>query len=117
MIYFKSDLHKTHTYKTLKMFNENELENDVYVGSFAYLVGATFKADRIGKMIYDDGTIDLKGIYDEIKYYSTSEKAIIRFALQLFNSSIDDILIGDVMQSLDSKNIKAVKQAIDIRFP
>lgn len=117
MIYFKSDLHKKHTYNLLKKFNENKLENDVYIGAFAYLVGAVFKADRIEKMIYDDGTIEIEGIYNEIKYYSTSEKAILRFALQLFNSSIDNIMIVDVMQSLDSKNIKAVKQAIDIRFP
>ena len=46
--------------------------------------------------------------------FSSSEKNMIRFALQCFNSSIDDIKLADIMYSLDNENVKVIKQAIDL---
>ncbi len=49
-------------------------------------------------------------------FFSTSEQGMIRFALQCFNGSIDDIKLSEVMRSLDDENTKMIKQAIDIRY-
>lgn len=34
---------------------------------------------------------------------------MIRFALQCFNGSIDDVKLSEVMRSLDEQNVKVIK--------
>lgn len=41
---------------------------------------------------------------------------MIRFALQCFNGSIDDIKLSEVMRPLDVENVKVIKQAIETRY-
>lgn len=115
-LYFKSDLHKEQTLKILNVFNKLSISSDLYYGCLAYVVGATYKADCLIKAIDEDKTVDLDRLYKNIEILSHSERVMIRFGLQLFNSHFDDIKLSDVMQSLDSDNIKVIKQAIDLFY-
>lgn len=114
-IFFKDELHKEQTELLLNKFGISSIQEDSYYGTFSYIVGATYKSNHIAKTIYDC-QIDVDEIYEMIKVYSSSEKYMIRFALQCFNGSIDDIRLSDVMHSLDDVNAIVVKQAINIRY-
>lgn len=114
-IFYKDELHKEQTELLLNKFGISSIQEDLYYGTFSYIVGATYKTKHIAKAIYDR-QIDVDEIYETIKVYSSSEKYMIRFALQCFNGSIDEIKLSDVMHSLDDVNTKIVKQAINIRY-
>lgn len=115
-LYFKSDLHKEQTLKILNAFNQINITGDLFYGCLAYVVGATYKADYLVKVIDADRNIDIGVLYENIQVLSHSERVMIRFGLQLFNGSIDDIKLSDVMQPLDNENIKVIKQAIDLFY-
>lgn len=115
-LYFKSDLHKEQTLKILNVFNQLNISSDLYYGCLAYVVGATYKADCLIKAIDEDKTVNIDRLYKSMEVLSHSERVMIRFGLQLFNSNMDDIKLSDVMQSLDSDNIKVIKQAIDLFY-
>ena len=115
-VYFKSDLHKEQTEKILEKFGQKSLSQNIEYGLFAYVVGATYKAENVLKTINDENFIDIDKLHEIINSFSTSERVMIRFSLQLFNSSIDDIKLSDVMYSLDSENVKVIKQAIELRY-
>lgn len=115
-MYFKSDYHEEQTNLLLEKFGKTDVLQDIEYGSFAYIVGATYKAEKIAETIDEDNTIDLDELYEIIGVFSSSEQGIIRFALQCFNSSIDDIKLSDVMRPLDDENTKVIKQAIEIRY-
>lgn len=114
-MYFKSDYHEEQTKMLLKKFRKSDVLQDIEYGSFAYIVGATYKAEKIAETIDEEG-IDLDKLYEIIGVFSSSEQGMIRFALQCFNSSIDDIKLSDVMRPLDDENTKVIKQAIEIRY-
>lgn len=114
-IYFKSDHHKEQTALILEAFGKQNIEDDYFYGSLAYVVGATYKADYLLKVIGTDNIIDIEKMYEDIKELSHSERVMIRFGLQLFGG-IDDIELSKVMQPLDSENTRVIKQAIDIRY-
>lgn len=116
MIYFKSDFHEEQTKILLEKFKKEDVLQDIEYGSFSYIVGATYKAKQIAEAIDEDNTIDLDDLYEIIGVFSSSEQGMIRFALQCFNNSIDDIKLGDVMRPLDDENTKVIKQAIEIRY-
>lgn len=115
-MYFKSDYHEEQTKMLLEKFRKSDVLQDIEYGSFAYIVGATYKAEKIAETIDEDNTIDLDKLYEIIGVFSSSEQGMIRFALQCFNSSIDDIKLSDVMRPLDDENTKVIKQAIEIRY-
>lgn len=116
MIFYKSELHEEETNTLLEKFGLKDVSNDIEYGSFAYLVGATGKAFHIMKFIDDENHVDVDGLLEMIGVFSSSEKSMIKFALQCFNKSFSDIILADVMWSLDETNTKVVKQAIDIRY-
>lgn len=116
MIYYKSDLHEEDTKFLLGKFNKKDVMQDVEYGVFSYIVGAIYKAEQIAKAIDEDGNINLDDLYEIIEVFSASEKVMIRFALQCFNSSIDDIKFSEVMRALDNENTIVIKQAIEIRY-
>ncbi|GAB2560880.1 hypothetical protein [Gracilibacillus alcaliphilus] len=68
----------------------------------------------MAKAIDVEGSLDVGELYEIMGVFSSSDKNMIRFALQCFNSSIDDIKLADVMHGLDGQNIKVIKQAIDL---
>ncbi|OCX60525.1 hypothetical protein BFM98_20465 [Lysinibacillus sp. AR18-8] len=115
-LYFKSDLHKEQTLKILNVFNQLSISSDLYYGCLAYVVGAIYKADCLIKNIGEDKKVDMDVLFKDMEVLSHSERVMIRFGLQLFNSNLDDIKLSDVMKSLDSDNIKVIKQAIDLFY-
>ncbi len=116
MIYFKDEVHEEQTALLLEKFKKESLLQDVEYGSFAYIVGATYKAKQVASAIDEEGNIDLDELYEIIGVFSSSERGMIRFALQCFNNSMDEITLGEVMRPLDDKNTKVIKQVIDIRY-
>ena len=112
------------------LFKDKDHENDFFYlmietfkrpfddreyGSLSYLVAATGKTGDVIN-IYDHEGLDIDILRDRMGVYSSSEIAMIRFGLQLFNSNIDDIKLNDVFWSLDDENTAVVKAAIDYRF-
>lgn len=115
-MYFKNEKHKEDLELLLNKFGLSDVKNNVYYGSLAYIVSATGKANKIAKTFKSDGSINTREYLNIIKVFSSSEQALLKFALQCFNSSLSEITIADVFYSLDSKNTKVVKQAIEIRY-
>ncbi|MGE6591615.1 hypothetical protein ACQKEX_14570 [Bacillus pumilus] len=114
---FKSENHKKQTDLILDLLGEKpfDLADDVYYRSFAYVAGAVNKFNEIKETINLDG-IDLDQLYEEMERFSSSEKAMTRFAIQCFNGRLDDITLPQVMHSLDSENSNGIKEAIGIRY-
>jgi|SRR5699024_3734119 len=115
-MYFKDEEHKEGLEFLLSKFGLSDVESDVYYGSLAYLVSATGKERKIVKTFKRDGSVDSDKYMEIIQVYSSSEQALLKFALQCFNSRLSKITIADVFYSLDSQNSKVVKQAIEIRY-
>lgn len=115
-IYFKDEVHHAQTKKLLTKFRKKNITDDLEYGALSYVVGATYKADYLLQVIDEENTIDLDILYENMKVLSHTEQSMIKFALQLFNHSVNDIKLSDVMRSLDSDNTKVIKQAIEIRF-
>ncbi|AXI00546.1 hypothetical protein DV702_12935 [Sporosarcina sp. PTS2304] len=116
MTYFKSDWHEEETSFLLEKLGVQTLAQDTEYGSFAYVIGATCKAKQIARTIDEEGTIDVDEVHELMGVFSSSEQGMIRFALQCFNNSIDEIPLGEVMRPLDEENTKVIKQAIDLRY-
>lgn len=116
MVYYKSEFHEEQTELLLEKFKIHTVTQDIEYGSFAYVVGATYKAKQIEKIIDEEGTIDITELYEIIGVYSNSERSMIRFAVQLYSSTLDDITLSEVMESLDDENSRVIKQAIELRF-
>lgn len=122
-MYFKNDYHEKETVQLLKKlgkFDESKsidgnILQDVEYGALAYIIGATYKADFLERAFSTEG-IELEKIYEIIGPYSSAEKGMIRFALQCFNSNMDDIKFSDAMYSLDGENTNVIKQAIDFLY-
>lgn len=116
MIFYKDDFHEEQTRQLLDKFKKVDVLQDIEYGSFSYMVGATYKANQVENVIDEEGHLDVDKLYEVIAVFSTSEQNMIRFGLQLFNSSIDDIALGEVMRPLDEGNTQVVKQGIEIRY-
>ena len=112
-LYWKSEQHKEDYEKLMDKLDANP--RDRYRKSFSYLVSATGKAEYLLKHVDMIGVAS-KFIKEEIEPYSPSERNMILFALQLFNNDMSDIILPDVVLSLDSENYKCVIQAIHIRY-
>jgi len=115
-MYYKDEYHEQQTKELLAVFNKEEVLDDIEYGVFSYLVGGIGKVKGIKKTIDEYGNIDISKVYKEIEVYSSSERSIVRFAMQCFNSNIDDITLAELMYSLDASNTRLVKQAIDLRY-
>lgn len=89
--------------------------SDREYGSLMYMIATSGKTDALLDLIDSDG-VDVEILQERMGVFSSSERAMIRFGLQLFNSSIDDIKLADVFWSLDEENVKSVKSVIDYRF-
>ncbi|GAF66428.1 hypothetical protein BTS2_3329 [Bacillus sp. TS-2] len=113
-IFYKSDYHEEQTKLLLNKFDKPSIKSDLEYGVLAYIIGATFKAKNIESTIDNEGSIDLEQLYEIMAVFSSSEKNMIRFSLQCFNKSIDNITLSEVMHGLDDDNVKVIKQAIEL---
>ena len=116
MIYFKDEVHEQQTEMLWSKLKIRDLSKDIECGTMAYVMAATYKGKQLLQAIDDEGYIDIEKVYDLIEKYSSAEIDMIRFALQCYNGSIDDITLRDTMWSLDEENTKVIKQAIDLRY-
>lgn len=114
-VFFKSDYHEEIANKLMKLCGFERLEDNKGFGSFCYVASATYKLNDLEEVVGEDG-IDLDTLEQKMLVYSPSEMSMIRFGLQLFNESIDDITIPEVFSSLDEENKKVVLEAIKFRF-
>lgn len=115
-MYFKDEEHKEQTFAILNAFGKESVDQDLQYGMLAYIVGATYKGNHLLKFINEYGEIDIDNFYEYMKVFSNTEKSMIRFAFQCYNNAIDDIKLSDVMWSLDAKNTRVIKQAINILY-
>lgn len=115
-LYFKDDLHEAQTAELLEKFNLSTIKQDVERGALIYIVGAVYKGSYLIKCIDEYGDIDFDDFYDYIALFSTTEQEMLRFGIQCFNGSIDDIKLSEVMRSLDDRNTVVIKEAINIRY-
>lgn len=114
-MYYKDDVHKEYTLQLLKKFGFHHLEDNREYGVFCYLASATYKKNDLEKAATSEG-IDLNVLKARLPFFSSSEQAMIRFALQLFDSELDDITLPEVFHHLDEKNKKVVLETIKFRF-
>lgn len=113
---YKSKEHENQCVQILQKLGLLTVDQNKELGSFAYIVSATYKTNNILPTLYDNGSIDVETYLDLIKPFSSSEKAMLMFAIQCFNASTSDISLTDVFRSLDTENTFIIKQAINIRY-
>ena len=112
-LYWKSEGHKEDFKKVLSKMERDM--TDRYYCSFAYLLSATGKVDNLLPFIDRTG-VSSQEIIEAMQPYSRTEKSMILFALQLFNSGMSDIVLPEVIAGLDSYNYQCVMQSIFIRY-
>lgn len=114
-MFFKDEYHQELAVKLMNEFGFQNLEDDREYGAFCYVAAATYKEKDLLSIASPEG-IDLDELEQKMLVYSTSERSMIRFGLQLFNSGIDDIILPEVLSSLDDKNEKVIMQSIIFRY-
>jgi hypothetical protein len=87
---------------------------DPEYGAFAYLMAAIQKEYAMD--YFDEEGIQIGMLQEKIGVWSSGEKAMARLAIQLFNSSYDDITTHQVFQSLGDDWAPAALQGIKIRY-
>lgn len=112
-VFWKSVSHKEYFDKVMDKLGRDI--DDAYYTSFAYILSATGKAEYLLQFLDKAGVSSVE-IKEAIQPYSNSEKSMILFALQLFNSNMSDITLPDTIASLDSHNYKVILEAIQIRY-
>ena len=110
---FKDIHHETDFFYLIDKLNRPLTDREY--GSLAYLIAATGKTGALADLFDDEG-VDVPQLQERMGVFSSSERSMIRFGLQLFNSRIDDIKLHDVFWSLDEENAKVIKSVIDYRF-
>lgn len=114
-LYFKDRQHKEDSNCFLKVFGKSDFTTDVEYGVLSYVLGAVNKKKDLMLAVDEEG-IDIEKLYEILDVYSSSERSMIRFGVQCFNTSIDDIKLADVVSSLDNENLRVVKTALDLRY-
>lgn len=116
-MYFKSDWHK-------QLYNQflakrDESYRDVYFKVFCYVAAATGK-EQVGQVLVDNHRIDLEKLQEISGPYSSSEKALLELAIQLYNGNSlqgeSPATITDICRSLDNQNQKVVVHALTLRY-
>lgn len=87
---------------------------DPEYGAFAYLMAATQKKSAMD--FFDEEGIEIGRLQDHIGVWSSGEIALARLAIQLFNSSYDNITTYEVFYSLGDDWAKAAIQGMAIRY-
>src|SRR5699024_4440387 len=118
MIFYKNKLHEEGTKKLLKKFQTPSISANKERAAFSYLVGATNRIESVIACFDENNMIDLNLLIETIerKDFSSSEKSMLKFAIQFINQNISNITLTEVMNTIDDNNITIIKQAIDIRY-
>lgn len=115
MLYFKLDGHVTEMQELLKAFGIRSLYQSKEHTVLCYYISAVFKGKYLIDDISEDG-LNMEGIEEKLLSYSPSESGLIRFGLQLFNPTMDDITIPEVFFSLDEENSKVLISGLAFRY-
>lgn len=114
-MYFKNDKHRElYNEFMTKMGSANDKEHV----SFCYLCAATGKK-VIGNYISSMEGVDYKGLCEKSAPWSSSEKALLELAYQLFDGSSlfsEDNLVSDIFWPLDGNNVAVVLLAMKMRY-
>lgn len=114
MLHFKNSTHEKETYEISKNLGKN-FGSDAYYDSFAYLAALSGKTTFIIKHTGTFG-VNSEKIKEGMAPFSPSERNLISLGLQLFNASMSDIAIDDVIAPLSEENYKCVLEALQIRY-
>lgn len=76
-------------------------------------MAATRKVEDLAQVASPAG-VNFDLLDKKLPLYSVSERAMIRFALQLLNPELDNITLPEVFRSLDEENV--VLEAIKFRY-
>ena len=116
-LYFKDQQHEEDSNCFLNAFGKSDFTTDVEYGVLSYVLGAVNKKKDLMLAVDEEMMgIDIEKLYEILDVYSSSERSMIRFGVQCFNASIDDIKLADVVSSLDNENLCVVKTALDLRY-
>lgn len=111
MLYFKDDYHAAETMNLLQKFGYDSIYDSREHTVLCYIIAAIYKGKSLAGCIDEEG-VDLDSFLEKMNVFSSSERDILRFGLQLYNRNIDDIRLPDVMNHLDAENSKVVISAI-----
>lgn len=109
-MYFKSDEHK-------KLFLA--LKDKAGQGDDCEYTAALYVLAALGKPIekyVQPGAIEFKKLKQVSRAWSSSEKALIKLAATLFNSSVWSVKVSDVFRHLDEENTRVALQGLEIRY-
>ena len=109
-MYFKNDAHQK---QALTMKNKAGQGDDCEYTAALYVLAALGKP--IEKYV-QPGAIEFKKLIQASKAWSTSEKALIKLAATLFNSSVWSVKVSDVFRHLDEENTRVALQGLEIRY-
>lgn len=111
--YFKDEHHRELFWRFLEKAGRVNFLDREYE-PFLYLLSAVGKP-YLDEYIQTSGVLVGK-LQETIKPFSHSEEAMIRAGINMFNSDLDEISVYKTFAHLDGDNVKAVIQAIKIRF-
>ncbi len=109
-MYFIDDVHKNR-FMVLKA--KADQGNDCEYSSALYVLAALGKP--IEKYV-QPGAIEFKKLKQVSRAWSSSEKALIKLAATLFNSSVWSVKVSDVFRHLDEENTRVALQGLEIRY-
>lgn len=109
---FKNDNHKSDYHALLETL---QTKGDKEYAVLAYLLTATGKLKAL-KDCFDAYHVDIDSLYEKMKVFSPTEKAMIRFGVQCYNDNLDSITLGETLRGLDEHNEKVVLHAINVRY-
>lgn len=110
MLYFKDLKHQRCHSELLKKADKDNKQ----VLAAVYALAATGK-EKVKEYIQND-RIDFDSLFEDAELWSSSEKALIKLAATLYNSSTWPVTIGDVFYPLDTQNIQVVLDALKMRY-
>ena len=110
-LYFKNDDHEKLLFHYAQLMGIKFTDESEYAGCYI-LASLTYK--RFDDFIVKGKRLKARSLQKEIVPYSTTEKNMIRFAIQLISGpNADGIPLVNVFTHLDQSNTKVIKSAID----
>lgn len=109
-MYFRDDRHRD---IFLALRQKAGVGKDCEYDSALYVLAALGKP--IEKYV-QPGAIEFKKLKQVSRAWSSSEKALIKLAATLFNSSVWSVKVSDVFRHLDEENTRVALQGLEIRY-
>lgn len=117
-LYYKDELHEklTFHYSSLMGISISNLfyDKEAYVSCY---ILASLTTKRFDDFIIKGKKIKVRALQKKIGPYSSTEKNMIRFAVQICcGPNVDGIPLVNVFRGLDSHNVKIIKAAINYLY-